>query len=324
MTSTAACAIELSLAISPQARLEVIDVRRRLMEAHGDVLDQFPWTLYCSHHTTAGYLDQSLMSRLNASRDGIEPYLRAFQNLFPEGAGYQHDELQLREELSEEQRRAEPRNGDSHLAFISAGLRPCVSYRNRPGEPVYFIDLDGVNGESRRHRITNVLGFHEERVVARERATIPVTAEPVDSVNLKNPCLGLFDRLQTLIDRHGVVKGRIHLALAEAERQAGLTVNEYERLLMQRDLPNVIRNPFRFMVDRPCRLIERLRRIRTRTMICRRFLRLQRSISLFVSDCETPGRGRPVQGRYQSPILVQWGGAGCATRDIDLWLTEFQ
>jgi hypothetical protein len=264
------------------------------------------------------------MSRLNASRDGIEPYLRAFQNVFPEGAGYQHDELQLREELSEEQRRTEPRNGDSHLAFISAGLRTCVSYRNRPGEPVYFIDLDGVNGESRRHRVTNVLGFNEERVVARDRATIPVTAEPVDAVNLKNPGLGLFDRLQTLIDRYDVVKGRIHLALAEAERQAGLTVNEYERLLMQRDLPTVIGNPFQFMVDRPCRLIERLRRIRTKTMICTRFLRLQRSISLLVSDFDTPGRGQPVQGRYQSPILVQWGSARCATRDIDLCLTEFQ
>jgi hypothetical protein len=59
-------------------------------------------------------------------------------------------------------------------------------------------------------------------------------------------------------------------------------------------------------------------------MVCTRFLRLQRSISLFVSDCDTPGRGRPVQGRYQSPILVQWGYAGCATRDIDLCLTEFQ
>jgi hypothetical protein len=319
----ATCATELSLAIRPQARFEVIDVRRHLMDTHGGVLEQFPWTLYCSHHTTAGYLDQSLLSRLKARREGVEPYLRAFQNVFPEGAGYQHDELHLREELSEEQRRTEPRNGDSHLAFISAGLRTCVAYRNRPGEPVYFIDLDGVNGGSPRQRITNVLGFSEERVVARDRVTIPVTAEPVDSVNLKDPCLGLFDRLQTLIDRCGVVKGRIHMALAAGERQAGLTVNEYETLLMQRDLPDVIRNPFQFMAERPCRLLARLRRMTTSTMLCPRFLRLQRSISLLVSDYGTPGRGRPVQGRYQSPILVQWGCAG-ATRDIDLCLTQIQ
>jgi hypothetical protein len=324
IASTSACAVEVSVAISPKARIDVIDVRRRLVDEHGGVLNAFPWTLYCSDHTTAGYLDQSLMSRLNASREGIGPYLRAFQSVFPEGAGYQHDELHLREELSEEERRTEPRNGDSHLAFISAGLRTCVTYRNRPGEPVYFVDLDGMNGDFRRHRITRVLGFNEERVVARDRVTIPVTAEPVYSMNLKDPCLGLFDRVQALIDRSGIVRGRIHMALVEAERQAGLTVNEYEALLMQRDLPEVIRNPFRFMVaNHPCRLVTRLRRIRTTTMICTRFLRLQRSISLLVSDFETPGCSRPVQGRYQSPILVQWGCAG-ATRDIDLCLTEFQ
>ena len=43
--------------------------------------------------------------------------------MFPEGAGYQHDELHLRTERSDEQRQTERRNGDSHLAFIGAGLR---------------------------------------------------------------------------------------------------------------------------------------------------------------------------------------------------------
>jgi hypothetical protein len=315
---------EITLEMQPRARLDVVDVRQRVLETRGPVLEGFPWVLYCSYHTTAGYLDQSLVSRLNTRREGVTPYLRAVQTVFPEGAGYQHDELHLRHELSEEQRRVEPRNGDAHLSFIGAGLRTCVTYRHRPDEPVYFIDLDGVNGACRRQRVTSILGFTEEKVVARDRFEIPVTPGTVDSVNLKDPCLGVFERLQALIERFGVVKGRIHVALAEAERQAGLTVNEYETLLMQRDLPDAIRNPFRFMSEQPCgKLLARLRRIRTRTMTCTRFLGLQRSISLLVSDCGSSGCGQPVQGRYQSPILVQWGSTG-GMRHIDVCLTQFQ
>ena len=77
---------------------------------------------------------------------GVEPFVKVFQTIFPEGAGYEHDKLHLRTELSDEQRRSEPQNADSHLAFIGAGLRNCVTYVNRPNEPVYLVDLDGVNG----------------------------------------------------------------------------------------------------------------------------------------------------------------------------------
>jgi hypothetical protein len=314
---------DLKLEISPQARFEAVDVRRRVLEMHGTILEQFPRMLYCSYHTTAGYLDQRLVSRLNARRDGVMSYLCAFRTIFLEGAGYQHDQLHLRQELSEEQRRIEPRNGDSHLAFISAGLRTCVTYRHRPGEPVLFIDLDGVNGAWPRRRVTSILGFTDEKVVARERVKIPISARSVDSVNLKDPSLGLFDRLEVLINRHGVVKGRIRLALAEDEREAALTVNEYETLLMQRDLPDIILNPFRFIIDWPYRRLARLRHIGMKTMTCARFLRLQRSVSLLVSDCGTNGCGRLIQGRYQSPILVQWGSDAGRTRDIDVYVTQF-
>jgi thiamine phosphate synthase YjbQ (UPF0047 family) len=314
---------EITLEISPRARFDVVDVRRRVLEMHGTMLEQFPRALYCSYHTTAGYLDQSLVSRLNTTRDGVTPYLRAFQTVFPEGAGYQHDELHLRRELSEEQRRVEPRNGDSHLAFISAGLRTCVTYRHRPDEPVYFIDLDGINAGCPRRRVTSILGFSAEEVVARDRLGIPVTTRTGDAVNLKDPCLGLFDQLEELIARHGVGKGRIHLALAAGERQAALTINEYETLLMQHDLPDVIRNPFRFMAEQRRRLLANPRAIRRRrTIACARFLRLQRSISLLVSDCGT-GRGHLVQGKFQSPILLQWGPAEGSTREIDVSLTRF-
>ena len=314
---------EITLEISPRARFDVVDVRRRVLETHGTILEQFPRALYCSFHTTAGYLDQSRVSRLNVRRDGVTPYLRAFRTVFPEGAGYQHDELHLRRELSEEQRRVEPRNGDSHLAFISAGLRTCVTYRHHPGEPVYFIDLDGINAGCPRQRVTTILGFRVEEVVARERLGVPVTARSVNSVNLKDPCLGLFDQLEDLIMRHGVATGRVHIALAAGDRQAALTINEYQTLLMQHDLPDVIRNPFRFMADQRGRRVAKLPAFRTRrTITCARFLRLQRSISLLVSDCGT-GRGHLVQGRFQSPILVQWGCASGRTREIDVSLTRF-
>ena len=199
------------------------------------MLEAFPHVLYCSFHTTAGYLDQRTVWRLNMRRNGVTPYLRSFQTVFPRDAGYRHDELHLRRELSDEQRRVEPRNGDSHLAFISAGLRTCVTYRHHPGESVYFIDLDGINGDSPRRRVTTILGFTAEEVVARDRLVIPIAARSVESVNLKDPSLGLFEQLEALIARYDVTKGRIHLTLAARERQAALTINEYETLLMQHD-----------------------------------------------------------------------------------------
>ena len=140
----ASAPVEVALTIRPRARIDLLDVRRRVSDAHGDVLEPFPLALYSSYHTTAGYLDQSLATRLNRKRDGLGSYLSFFRKMFPEGAGYKHDRLDLREELSEAQRETEPPNADSHLAFISAGLRNCVTYRGGTGDPVYLIDLDGV------------------------------------------------------------------------------------------------------------------------------------------------------------------------------------
>ena len=159
--------VEVALEISPRARVDLVDVRKRVSETHGGVLETFPQALYSSFHTTAGYLEQSLASRLNKKRNGLAHYLTFFRNVFPQGAGYKHDEMHLREELSEAQRQVEPSNADSHLAFISAGLRSCVTYRLRPGEPVFFIDLDGVNGGRPRQRVTTILGFNTEEEVAR-------------------------------------------------------------------------------------------------------------------------------------------------------------
>ena len=142
---------EINLALTPATRLDVIDVRRRVREEYGDILDPYARALYCSHHTTGGYIDQELAHRLNNSLDSIHTFLRAFQRLFPAGKSYRHDDMASREELTEAEREDEPPNADSHLSFISAGIENCVAYRNdERSQPVYFIDLDGVNTRIRR------------------------------------------------------------------------------------------------------------------------------------------------------------------------------
>ncbi len=350
---------EVTLEFSPRSRVDVVDVRERAADTHGDLVERFPRALYCSYHTTAGYLDQSLAIRLTRTRDGVAPYLSIFRAVFPEGGGYRHDELHLREELSEAQRRVEPRNADSHLAFISAGLRSCVTYRRRSGEPVYFIDLDGVNDGRPRQRTTSILGYNSEEEVARERMTVPISEHPVDSVNLKDRRVGLYERCQELITRHGVDKGRIRIALAPGEHQAGLTVNEYETLLMQHDLAEVIRNPLRFMAEKSRHLLADPRAIPNKTIgyakydmvrvfnelvdalglnesvvekilarfigaPARRFLRMKRSVSLLVSDHDEAGHGALAEGTFQSPILVQWQPCERRERSIDVTLTRFR
>jgi hypothetical protein len=149
---------ELKLTLTPRSRYDAIDVAARVREEFGDVLIGFRRVLYCSLHTTAGYLEQSLSSRLDNRRERLDPFMRAFQGLFPPGADYRHDQLHLRSELSEDERQCEPRNADSHLTFIGSGLRNCVTYLHRPSEPVYFTDLDGVHAGQPRTRCSRVLG----------------------------------------------------------------------------------------------------------------------------------------------------------------------
>src|ERR1700733_5949922 len=135
--------VELMLEVRPGARFDLIDVRKQAV-ARAAGLQEFPRALYSSFHTTAGYLEQGLVSRLGRAELGINPYMHVFRRMFPEGAGYRHDQLNRRTELTEVQRTVEPRNADAHLAFIAAGLSNCVNYVNRPNQPVYFVDLDGI------------------------------------------------------------------------------------------------------------------------------------------------------------------------------------
>ena len=350
--------LELTLEIKPRSRFDAIDVRDRLAALHGDVLDDYPRCLYCSFHTTAGFLDQGLAWRLNQRKAGVSGYMEPFRTVFPEGAQYRHDDLEQRTELSEAQRRVEPRNADSHLAFMAAGLRSCVTYTNRPGLPVPFVDLDGMNAGQPRRRQAGVVGYTSEIEVARLRVPVPVSGHPIDSVNLREPGLGLYQQVAELVDRYGVTKGRLRIDLAPGERQAGLTVNEYETLLMRHDLREVLRDPLRFMAEKGRHVFSDPRAIPSKTLgyatydlvralnqlmdalgmkeswlerlmaramavPAERFFRMKRSVNLLVSDRQTPGRGGIVEGTYQSPILVQWGHAPRQTRQLEFVLTRF-
>jgi thiamine phosphate synthase YjbQ (UPF0047 family) len=333
----------------------MVDLRGLVSAKLGAALAAYPYCLYWSSHTTAGFLDRSVASRL-LQRPGVAAYIDAFRAIFPEGADYEHNRLDRRVELAPEQREVEPKNADSHLAFIAAGLRTCVTYANKPNEPVCFVDLDGMNAGRPRCRHTRMIGFHHEDVVARCQIQVPVSIHPIDSINLKDPRLGVGEELAEFVRSHGVPKGRLRLALHAGERHAGLTVNEYETLLMRHDLPEVLRDPLRFAIEKgrhaiadpravPAKtmgyakydlvrvmnqVVERLglseslvERLLARTLAvpANRFLRMKRSVNLLVSD-DGEGKGSLVEGTYQSTILVQWHRAPSQSRVIDVTLTH--
>jgi hypothetical protein len=194
---------------------------------------------------------------------------------------------------------------------------------------VYFIDLDGVNGETPRHRVTTLVGYNHETVVARATLQVPVSSHPINAVNLKDPRLGLYAQVAELIERHGVTKGRVRLELDPAEHYASLTVNEYETLLMQHDLAEVLRNPLRFAAEKARHAWNDPRAVPGKALDYAkydlvRFLRMKRSVDLLVSDTRTPGEGAVVEGTYQTPIMVQWRPAPDGARAIGVTLTRFQ
>ncbi len=333
--------VQLTRQIVPQNRVDVIDVCDLIRQRFGEVLGRYRKAVYYSYHTTAGYFDQRLSARLNHSRDSVHDFVCSFQTLFPPNADYQHDQLQLRTELTELQKKDEPLNADSHLTFIGSGLANCVTYANDPDKPVFFVDLDGVYRDRRRTRQTTVIGFNKESTVLEILRHVPVSGHPIDSINLRDPGLGLFEELQFLLDRYEVRTGRIDISLETAESHAGLTVNEYETLLMTHDLREVLRNPFRYMAQKSLHMVEDPRAIPGKAinyakydlvrfvnsfldtfglseslverMIDKflaypasRFLRMKRSLSMLVSDQEATGQTSIITGTYQSPILVQW------------------
>jgi len=368
---------EVHLELTPKRRRDLIDLTATMSRDDRDGIARHRKAVYCSYHTTAGYLDQSLCLRLNHRPDLLDSLFGAWESLFPPGADYEHDKLDLRSELSDEQRRNEPRNADSHLAFIGSGLRNCVTYDNRhitharfrgqprqaesepQAAPVFFIDLDGVHEHGARKRRTTVLGYDAEEFVYFNRMPIPVSGHPIDSINLRDERLGFFEQLREIVRRAGVRHGRIDISLASDERNAGLTVNEYETLLMQHDLREVLKNPVRFMADRGRSILREPRAIPGKTLNyakydmvnalnevmdaigvsesiverivakfmavpAARFLRMKRKVSMLIGSGNGQPEGSIVHGVYQSPILVQWQKARSRARHLDVNIVRFR
>jgi hypothetical protein len=61
--------VVVSLEITPSARFDLINVRDRVIAVRPD-LERFAQALYCSHHTTGGYLDQAA-SAINNFHSGL-------------------------------------------------------------------------------------------------------------------------------------------------------------------------------------------------------------------------------------------------------------
>ena len=136
----------------------------------------------------------------------------------------------------------------------------------------------------------------------------------------------------------------------------GLTVNEYETLLMQNDLVDVLKNPLRFarmkaqaMLDDPRAIpgktlsyakydvvrvmnlmMEALRldqssieRLVAKIMAvpASRFLRTRR-VSFLAGPDGVHESARILRGAYQSPILVQWQSADRQERRLDLSIVQ--
>lgn len=350
--------LELEVSLCPRSRYDVIDVTERIHNEYAGALDSYRRVLYCSHHTTAGYLDQRLARQLSYRREDVDPFMRQFQRMFPHGAGYRHDAMHLRSELTDEQRRVEPPNGDAHLTFIGSGLQNCVTYRHRPEVPVFFMDLDGEFNGAFRTRTTSIVAYNSERTVAELLFDVPVSRHAIDSVNLYDDRLGLKDRIEAILTAHPIQSGRIDISLDASEDGAGVTVNEYETLLMRHDLAEVLRDPVRFVARQGRRMLrdprsvpakslgyarydvvkiinrvldslgshgKNLERVIARLMAvpAARRLHLKRTLSLAVCHGDDD-RPHVVRGRYQTPILIQWRAVHRQHRTVRITLNSLE
>jgi hypothetical protein len=188
------------------------------------------------------------------------------------------------------------------------------------------------------------------------RIEVPVSAHPIDSVNLKDPRLGIYSQLTEFVQRAGIPRGRLRVSLDPTERHSALTVNEYETLLMTHDLAEVLRNPLRYAAEKYWHALANPRAVPAKTLgyakydlvrvlnksldtlglrgsivekvmaktlavPAARFFRMRRSVNLLVAACDA-GRPGIVEGTYQSPILVQWQHAPRRARLLNVSLTE--
>ena len=108
--------LEIALDLEPRRRVDITDVRAEASKRYGNALDRYARCLYASHHTTAGYLPQSLAARLASKPGGVQSYLNLLSAVFPERAGYRHDQMELRADVP-------PHERDLRPEFCSNGSR---------------------------------------------------------------------------------------------------------------------------------------------------------------------------------------------------------
>ncbi len=234
-----------TLHFSPRSRLDIKNVSSALAEVEHGPFASFEKIAICSLHTTAGFIEQPLATKLGNNSEGIDHLVRSAHRLFPEGAPYWHDRMELRNELTPEQRKHEPLNADSHLAFICLGLCNCALYEFAPDAPIYFIDLDGESRGTFRSRRTLAVGYNHTQCVHEEILAIKMPQKDQYALDLSQH----LNRLQSLVNKHNIHHGLVILELDSDEKNAGITVNEYETLLVERDLIDVLKNPLKYMLD---------------------------------------------------------------------------
>ncbi|TVP50195.1 MAG: hypothetical protein EA350_00960 [Gemmatimonadales bacterium] len=337
------------LELRPSRRPEAIDLGALLDQALGEGgTDSARHFFFISHHTTAGFLDPGLRQRLAADPKRLAEFLAALGSVFPPDAGYEHDQLHLRDELTAAQRETEPLNADAHLAFIGGGFTNCISVPAGDHRPLWFIDLDGVyldrnNLTIRRTRSATVVGYHQEELTERVRLHVPVP-RGAGVVRLDDPEFGIFPRIRETLDREGISSGRVGIRLSDPSPGVGITVNEFEALLMGRDLTRALADPLGFARSGAEALAGtlsalgmasgRLRRLMDRALAhpAGRFLRMQRQVSLGVLPPEDEAgslamdSGQPgvlVSGTYQSPLLVQRAGTAGGRRALEVEFHRF-
>ena len=349
---------EIRLELTPKTRFDIIDVTEHVNSEYEGFFAEYNKTLYCSHHTTAGYFEQSLCDKLDHNSDSVKSFLHPFQELFPPRADYNHDKIHLRSELTDEQKLTEPLNGDSHLTYISSGLENCVTYHNTPNTPVYFIDLDGVCDGRARQRKTTIYGYNREECVGIVPLSIPVSGHRIDSVNLRDPRLGIFEQLEEQVHKHGINRGRIEIVLAPEEDHVALTVNEFETLLMQNDVADILSNPMRFMAQKSWNMLRDPKTVPIKMLNYAKYdlvhvvnktldklnmsssmvgkgiqnvlankaakaLRMKRVVSFLVTQGTSSDKPGIVSGTYQSPILIQWNSKSNNVRRLEAAIYRF-
>ena len=204
-----------------------------------------------------------------------------------------------------------------------------------------------------------MLLYNQETVVYRGTFAIPTQpAHPIDAFNLRDPQYGLWAHLHHVIEVSGLEHGRIDIRLAPRERHVGLTVNEYETMLMRHDLPEVLRDPLRYMLRyskallcHPAAIPAKMRDYALYDLIhlynevmdnvqigrallerglsflsgpASRLFRVKRGIQLFIAGRGEAGRERIMQGIYQSPILIQYQQAKQGVRGLEITLWAFR